>query len=798
MKRFIFRAARVNDCAANVKDVWEVVITEPGAALEPVYQHRLQFLGAAGQSFPQSAEAPPDATQPHYALCTTSDAQDIRRALNETLKRPVPPGLAVAVGRYLFATLFGKEGWEKVIDRVLPAEPIELALCWEAMANALSALPWEMLHGPNGFLAGDIERPVAITRLVPSPAGNIRALPAPLRVLFVVGSKPEDTAIRPGAEYLGLLRHLDAQEMAQDDADAGFHSRILIQATSEQLEQEIKRFAPSVVHFICHGGVEKHGEAYNGYLLLAPAPGETEPAKMTADNLLPLLSMARSAPAAGAGGQGEAGPRAFPAEGLKRMLPIVILNACKTASYDKAKETLPLAAELIAGGVPIVIGMAGEVSDQACRLFTRRFYEALVRSHSIVGATTEGRLAGIVHLSSPTDDLDWALPTLFLAERVSPCIQVDAATGAKWSGIKIMVRKYARMNNPTMLCGRFDVLEEAYQKLLRAGTGGIMTALALGVPSLDVELEKPQYGKTRLLEQLAAQSVRDGCLPCLTTFQEGDTIPGKLLEIAIRMFEDVLMTRRIFKLDDQPRSAVLDYAEDVVRHNLPTFVAPARYAFRQEELTKAVRGLPADAVGVANDAEIGNALRSDLARLKEDAHGMYPSAQPLVLVDEVHRFGSAADDFLHLIGVDGLGGPLAPIGVVIAFSRNLPQVEYKTPMQDLKEFWEAGYKHVNYVNLTAFDHPKADTLPYRQFLLTYDPPLTIRPNANPNDLNDWLDVLHDAVRGVPSQMEKNKKSNKGVAIAVKAGITLAKIVEQADDEAALNLVRERTHGHIFT
>src|SRR6266581_2000452 len=37
-----------------------------------------------------------------------------------------------------------------------------------------------------------------------------------------------------------------------------------------------------------------------------------------------------------------------------------------------ANEMAPLAAQLIMGGVPVVIGMAGRVADMTCRLFIRQ------------------------------------------------------------------------------------------------------------------------------------------------------------------------------------------------------------------------------------------------------------------------------------------------------------------------------------------------------------------------------------------------------------------------------------------
>src|SRR5262249_2516778 len=109
---------------------------------------------------------------------------------------------------------------------------------------------------------------------------------------------------------------------------------------------------------------------------------------------------------------------------------VVVLNACYTADQDLTdvgQVISPLAVELIRGdnegGVPIVMGMAGEVADQACRLFTQHFYEALLHDGDIVRAAAEGRRFGIRHGGSARTSVDWALPTLFLSEKVPEKIQ---------------------------------------------------------------------------------------------------------------------------------------------------------------------------------------------------------------------------------------------------------------------------------------------------------------------------------------------------------------------------------------
>ena len=87
--------------------------------------------------------------------------------------------------------------------------------------------------------------------------------------------------------------------------------------------------------------------------------------------------------------------------------PVVVVNACHTADpdYDPAvrleqsSSDLAFAAQLVQGGVPMALGMSGEVAARACQIFTLRFYMALLAGGSVALATAHGRRAAL--LGSP-------------------------------------------------------------------------------------------------------------------------------------------------------------------------------------------------------------------------------------------------------------------------------------------------------------------------------------------------------------------------------------------------------------
>ena len=64
-----------------------------------------------------------------------------------------------------------------------------------------------------------------------------------------------------------------------------------------------------------------------------------------------------------------------------------------------------------------MVGMAGEIADQACRLFSLLFYESLLRDGQLAFAASQGRRLGIIGVgnSDPRTSVDWALPTIFLS-----------------------------------------------------------------------------------------------------------------------------------------------------------------------------------------------------------------------------------------------------------------------------------------------------------------------------------------------------------------------------------------------
>ena len=117
------------------------------------------------------------------------------------------------------------------------------------------------------------ERDVSIARVIKNKKTpkkpKIITLTLPLKVLFVIGRKL-DNALRPGAEYLGLLRQMKIR-FKNSDRNRHLNIKVLTEATLDELKESVEEFQPSVVHFISHGDekgrllLSKRDEQTNAY-----------------------------------------------------------------------------------------------------------------------------------------------------------------------------------------------------------------------------------------------------------------------------------------------------------------------------------------------------------------------------------------------------------------------------------------------------------------------------------------------------------------------------------------------------
>lgn len=711
---------------------------------------------------------PPAVEAPHHALCTDPGTH-LGAVYDRIVHRRPAAGDVKAFGAYLFATLIGASIWEAIraLARRHEADLLDLALAWPATEGALHRLNWEMMHGPETLLAAlqsDEPKEVAITRVVlstPDPAGAVVPRSGCLvpRKLFVIGTDLNDPVIRPGAEFFGLLRRVKHNKHT-------VHTRVLRRASSQKLREVIKTFQPDVVHFICHGHIDKG--TGRGYLELAvdddEAAGDEAEKRRYAEQVFQFLNAGERRPS------------------------VVVLSACDTGQGQVgemlgAHELAPFAAELVQQGIAAVVGMAGSIADRACRHFTRRFGEAIVQREPLVKATADGRRAAFVHGADPESAVDWAFPALFTAAAVPPDYSPAPPPDPAAPSVDDWIHDFNVERDP-VFCGRLEFFE-AYYRLFEERDLAVL--LVHGSRGL---------GKTRLLQEFTAQAIREAHLPIGIYSDAPDWAPPPTLD-ALRdeLRKAVSRTREILELT--PRLWQLKLLED-----------PAANRARLDDLV--LNALPAGG-GLTTEA-VKRALQSDLGYLLAQACADYPGffdaahSRAVLLLDEVQDYDEAIlRDLLidEVLGPRGIGTKKEPIPVILTCELSGPARHLLEPFTQqhnqtrpwmrvlpLKPFPEEHDQDL-------FEYERVWLNPSEQNAMrTGLPPAmanvayVIEQNAarSNQDWEEWLRTVRTKIQGKPI----NTVSSDFIFLAALA--EAKRIMAKADDEALLDAYMKRGHN----
>ncbi|MBB5060942.1 hypothetical protein HDF16_005678 [Granulicella aggregans] len=705
---------------------------------------------------PPAAESALWAGKPHAAICAATEYDDIDAVYRRILDDNPKSGDVALFGEFLTAVLLGPN-----LD-LLQNSPttVDLRLVFED--PGLQRLPWEMMYGPqvvvsrpNAPLCARPTGRFAINREVPlrdaEPARSEPYVDFPLRVLFVAESKI-DTVLRPGAEFLGLLRHLKIPANPQlrgDFVSAQIKLRFLPEADIERLQQECREFRPSVLHFICHGRLGPAGSASMIVLRkradgAGEAGGRSEPFPVTADELADLLE------------------EDDPTTQLPGWLPpVIVLNACYSAT--SAEETasiedvhLPFAARLVHRGVAIALGMAGEVADPACQLFTLRFYQALLTGTSVVDAASQARRTVLTAWPAYQESIEWARPVLFIAKGLQGCIQLSP--GPTFDLVTAAERFRKDGTVPAMMCDRYDMMV-AYDRLVsltaKPGAGKLLVAVS-------VEDSDTGLGKTRLLEEFAVRSILDMFVPCIVR-KEGE-VPRSFLDFALVLTDAINQTRRNFGLPPlvETESRLLAF------YSLN--VNPA--AEQRDRTMMRLRNILKEMAPV-EPALVLKAIQDDCARLISDIEAKTKlTHRTLILIDEFHRWDSVYPEVLENISFAGLGEDTCPIPVIM---------NYLSGTSDGQNIWQKvkSLPMERRPSLRRFESEVEISMVYRQLLLSQ---WSLAPKLSPKagtTVNAIFKALQEKTRGVPLRF---------IALDVEAfieGVRFSDAFTNADYETAL-------------
>ncbi len=540
-------------------------------------------------------------TLPHRGDC---DAALLAGRLARIDDRATLAGDVYAYGEWLFHSLLEPVWCEiRKLPAVVAARGVELALRWPVDDTELHQLTWEAMCHEGIPLANDPDLLVAITRLVPVKTGEVQTIERTPKVLFAVGGALLDDTIRPGAMFMGLVRAFDA--------DGVCAAKVAQSVDSDELGRHCAEFRPDVVHLVAHGDVvDGHGK-------LKLAKGEWA----GADVLVPAMTRT-SRPLA------------------------VVLSACRTGSGGLAEPTPagPLAAELVAAGIPIVSAVAGEVSEQACRLYSRRLVEAISDGTPLAKAVAQGRRAALSR-TEPGQQLDWAMPALFVSESVDPAFRPVNRDSAE---VLVNAARQLQLRVPPVFIGRDAILGHVDDMFDRRNPLGVIGAIREGT------LEG--LGGTRLLQEMGYQLLMRGHLPVLLGPYGLGAEPADLRRFLSEIYEKLkdLAKELVLTL---PRFEMLDY---------PAADDPSRQARLRGHIVALddFRG----GTGKLSPSLAREVLAADFAKLVTEASGLNAPfgehTRVVVLADELHRwpFVNELEPWLDKASALGLGsdGHAAP------------------------------------------------------------------------------------------------------------------------------------------
>jgi streptogramin lyase len=253
----------------------------------------------------------------------------------------------------------------------------------------LMEIPWEYLYDPSDrfFLSQWTYTPLVRSLDLPS-ALPPRELTLPITILGIA-SAPE------GFAALDVAQEREKLEAALEPLTSRHGVKLdwLESATLVELNRRV--FAQDslhVIHYIGHGAYDKRTEG--GVLVLEDRDGR--PDEVTGEDLGTLLRNERS-------------------------LRLVVLNSCEGARTSHVDPFSGVASSLLRCGLPAVVGMQAEITDEAAIAFAERFYTALALGYPIDVAMTQARTT----IFAARLGLEFGTPVLFLRGEETRLFRVD-------------------------------------------------------------------------------------------------------------------------------------------------------------------------------------------------------------------------------------------------------------------------------------------------------------------------------------------------------------------------------------
>jgi len=247
-----------------------------------------------------------------------------------------------------------------------------------ADAPELVDVPWEYLYHNstlNRFLCLSVETPLVRYLDLPERIRSLTVKP-PLRILVMISSPTDYPRLEVEQEWARL-----------NEALADLKRRGLVElhrldrASLMTLQKQLRQDEYHVFHFVGHGGIDKQSK--EGVLILENENGLSN--SVSGQELGTLLHD-------------------------ERTLRLALLNACEGARNARSDPFAGVAQSLLQQGIPAVIAMQFEVTDEAAITLAHQFYDALADGYPVDAALTEARKSIFAQLKN----VEWGTPVLYM------------------------------------------------------------------------------------------------------------------------------------------------------------------------------------------------------------------------------------------------------------------------------------------------------------------------------------------------------------------------------------------------
>jgi hypothetical protein len=321
--------------------------------------------------------------------------RDVRRLESPKME------LAKEFGRRLFEATFGDEVrgcLRRSLDEAnRQGQGLRVRLHLSGVPQ-LADLPWEFLYDSslNRFFVLSAKTPLVRYLDLPEQIQPLVVRP-PIKILVMISTPSDFPQLDVDQEWARLGEALtDLQRRNLVAAER------LEEATLPCLQRRLRRGEYHIFHFIGHGTFDER--AQDGVLLLEEEAGRGRP--VSGQDLGTLLH------------------DHWP-------LRLALLNACEGARTSRSDPFAGAAQSLVQQGLPAVIAMQFEISDQAAITFAHEFYAAVADGYPVDAALAEARKG----IFARGGDLEWGTPVLYMRAADGRIFDVaSAAPPAKPAG----------------------------------------------------------------------------------------------------------------------------------------------------------------------------------------------------------------------------------------------------------------------------------------------------------------------------------------------------------------------------